>query len=204
MIPEKKTFSYKSKIRYDSNKPYRSENFFYPSPSKESDEKLQIILERERLYRHDFKNSFKSDLQKKEAREIEETIFRHEFPKPVANRRRDDESLFKISAKINSVPCHGATKYFLEECVLVKRNSSIIPYDQEVIPSSQVSTLPLATQIPRPPFSNPILPYLPLAKYKSNLNNLVKSLPSVRSKPQYPSHNSYVLAKLKRSDIPKK
>ena len=69
MVPHGKSFKYKSKIRYSDNEPYRSEKVFYPKPTEESDEKLKILLERERLYRHDFKDSFVSDLQKKEARE---------------------------------------------------------------------------------------------------------------------------------------
>ena len=217
LIDKNKTYKYKSMIRYNNHEPYRSEKVTYPKPSdlkheNDIDEKYISVLERERIYRNDFPTSrYPNDLKdpKEDFEDIEkkffkiferERVYRNDFP------IQEENIVTKRQITPSSVPCHGNSKYFMENCVLVKRNSSIM-YDQEVIPSSQVSTLPFPTQIPRPPSK---LPYLPLAKYKSTTikqeQNLIKSLPtlpSVRNNPQYPNHNSYVLAKLKRSDIPR-
>ena len=149
-------------------------------------EKYINVLKRERLYRKDF---------------------------PISEPRSyEDDILTRRQLIISSlVPCKRTSRYILDDCVLVRRNSSSINYDQEVTPSTQISNLPNPTQIPRPPLSPSNLPYLPLAKYKSPKNGyksdkVVKSLPvlpAARNSPQYPFHNSYVLAKLKRSDVPK-
>ena len=132
-------------------------------------------------------------------------LYRNDFP-ALGERRIERDNYNNVTKRqiaSSQVPCHGEIP-----CVLVKENPSIRPTSQDVIPSSQVSSLPVPTQLPRPPTK---LPYLPFAAYKTkptSRNEFVKTLPpptlsSVRTRPQYPYHNSYVLAKLKRKDVPK-
>ena len=192
----KNKYKYKSKIRYKDNKQYREKDVFYQNPLNDVDEKYVSVLERERLYRNDFPSS---------TPRTDERLYRKDFPRSTPRIDEDfSQSVHKRKIDMrSSVPCH--------DCVLVKRNSSSIYDDQDVIPSSQISKLPYPTQIPRPPYTPSKLPYLPLAKYKSVKNKsqspkVIKSLPDLpaaRNSPQYPFHNSYVLAKLKRSDVPK-
>ena len=206
LLEKGKSYKYTSKIRYNGNSPYRSERVVYPKPKQISNEALENFeeyvsaLDRDRIYRNDFPNDNPITKETK----VKERLFRQDIPEEndVSERRIDPDF----------VPSHGSSKLSMKKYVLVKRNNSI-NYDQEVIPSSQISKLPYPTQIPKPPFSTKKLPYLPLAKYKTSVktSSEVKSLPvvppspstPVRNSPQYPHHNSYVLAKLKRSDIPR-
>ena len=190
LIDKDKVFRYKSKIRYRNNLPVQSGPVYYPGPSgvPGGDPVSQTTL------RNVDSNGFITVLDK-------DRLYRNDFPKL---SEMENYNVTKRQIAPSQMPCHSASK-----CVLVKESSSIRPA-QDVIHSSQVSTLPLPTQLPRPPLSSK-LPYLPFASYRTTppaRNELVKSLPtfrpsSVRSGPQYPYHKSYVLAKLKRKDIPK-
>ena len=208
MVDKEKAYKYMSKIRYNNNDPYREEHVVYMKPSVDKNKFISVV-EKERLYRKDFPKAVKQVHDKDIVDEFER-LYRKDFPRALNERVDEDIEVAKRHVSPSSsqaVPCNNNVT---DNCVLVKRNSSSIIYDQQVIPSSQVSSLPLPTQIPRPPFSIAKLPFLPLAKYKTNgiktkqsIKKYLPTLPSVRSIPQYPIHNSYVLAKLKRKDIPR-
>ena len=191
LIEKGKTYSYKTKIRYRNNRPVQERereemtdvlaDMIATTPRNVDSNGFISVLDRDRLYRNDF---------------------------PAQSERRTEidnytDNVIKRQTAPSQVPCQGETP-----CVLVKENSSIRATSQDVILSSQVSSLPFPTQLPRPPTK---LPYLPFAAYKTkptSRNEFVKTLPSptlssVRTRPQYPYHNSYVLAKLKRKDVPK-
>ena len=190
LIDRDRVYSYKSKIRYRDNLPVQTEQPFYQSPTEELTDVKKTTTQR-----NVDSNGYISVLGN-------DRLYRHDFPK---SSERDYYNVTKRHIASSQVPCQGTTP-----CVLVQENSSIT-YDQDVIPSSQLSSLPFPTQLPRPPLSSSKLPYLPFASYKTTAptrKEFVKSLPtftpsSVRTRPQYPYHKSYVLAKLKRKDIPK-
>ena len=107
-----------------------------------------------------------------------------------------------------TIPCHGASKYFVDKCVVAKKLYDNEYYKQhssfrnikQPLPNS-----PFSTQIPRPPVSNGRRPFMSYEPTVENPSNSVKSLPkysspspTVRSLPQYP----YARSQSQSSSIP--
>merc|ERR1711892_1119573 len=192
---QKINYEYRSKIRYVDNAPIQNETPIYPRPQ------IHENLKRENQIRYGNTNH-RSDGHIKKDR-----LYRHDFEKDSdeINDRMDNPT--KRQVIHNSVPCHGASKYFLDKCVLVKKledneyykRHSSFPNIQNKVPASQISSLPYKTQIPRHPISNGRKPYMSYEPTIEDPINSVKSLPqytppanipyptaSVRSLPQYP------------------
>ena len=203
---EKETnYEYKSKIRYFNNSPVQNERPIYKRP--ERDENLQIDQRRPETSNHQ-EVGLGNTHRRSESNIKKDRLYRHDFPKDSdeMNDRMDNPT--KRQAIPNTVPCQGASKYFLDKCVVAKKlednenykRHSSFPNINNEIPASQISSLPYTTQIPRPPISNGRNPYLSYEPTIRNPENSVRSLPqyptpsprnvpqntSVRSLPQYP------------------
>ena len=204
---KKTNYEYTSKIRYKNNSPVQNGRPPYSRPQpKENHISDQRKPEKSNHLEAGLSNTnHQADIHIKKDR-----LYRNDFPKDsdVINERIDNPD--KRQAILSTVPCQGASIYFVNNCVVATnfddteyyKTHSSFPNIRNEIPASQVSSLPYTTQIPRPPISNGRKPYRSYEPTIYNLKNTVRSLPqyptpstshnlqypntSVRSLPQYP------------------